>query len=113
MAAATQNTDETLASIDEQATTKPKNTRNKTNKTTETQNTQAGDEKASDQGDLLNSQGPEDGASQDDGNKPTDLKNGDSDNEESNTQENGNPTETSNDSVKPSNDLDSNGGKSG
>ncbi|WP_435370125.1 hypothetical protein [Acinetobacter baumannii] len=63
--------------------------------------------------DLLNSQGPEDGASQDEGNKPTDLKNGDSDNEESNTQENGNPTETSNDSVKPSNDLDSNGGKSG
>ncbi|HAV3050799.1 TPA: hypothetical protein JH928_000265 [Acinetobacter baumannii] len=113
MAAATQNTDETLASTDEQATTKPKNTRNKTNKTTETQNTQAGDEKASDQGDLLNSQGPEDGASQDEGNKPTDLKNGDSDNEESNTQENGNPTETSNDSVKPSNDLDSNGGKSG
>ncbi|WP_411683746.1 hypothetical protein [Acinetobacter baumannii] len=113
MAAPTQNTDETLASTDEQATTKPKNTRNKTNKTTETQNTQAGDEKASDQGDLLNSQGPEDGASQDEGNKPTDLKNGDSDNEESNTQENGNPTETSNDSVKPSNDLDSNGGKSG
>lgn len=62
---------------------------------------------------MLNSQGPEDGASQDEGNKPTDLKNGDSDNEESNTQENGNPTETSNDSVKPSNDLDSNGGKSG
>lgn len=74
MAAATQNTDETLASTDEQATTKQKNTRNKTNKTTETQNTQAGDEKASDQGDLLNSQGPEDGASQDEGNKPTDLK---------------------------------------
>ena len=44
MAAATQNTDETLASTDEQATTK-QNTRNKTNKTTETQNTQAGDEK--------------------------------------------------------------------
>ncbi|HCJ6471192.1 TPA: hypothetical protein NVL99_001219 [Acinetobacter baumannii] len=105
MAAATQNTDETLASTDEQATTKPKNTRNKTNKTTETQDTQAGDEKASDQGDLLNSQGAEDGASQDEGNKTTDLKNGDS--------ENGNPTETSNDSVKPSNDLDSNGGKSG
>ncbi|EOT1960183.1 hypothetical protein OW666_02890 [Acinetobacter baumannii] len=96
MAAATQNTDKTLASTDEQATTKPKNTRNKTNKTTETQDTQAGDEKASDQGDLLNSQGAEDGASQDEGNKPTDLKNCDSDNEESNTQENGNPTESSN-----------------
>lgn len=54
---------------------------------------------------MLNSQGAEDGASQDEGNKTTDLKNGDS--------ENGNPTETSNDSVKPSNDLDSNGGKSG
>ncbi|MGQ1605265.1 hypothetical protein ACT44L_16780 [Acinetobacter baumannii] len=96
MAAATQNTDETLASTDEQATIKPKNTRNKTNKTTETQNTQAGDEKASDQGDLLNSQGPEDGASQDEGKKPTDLKNGDSDNEDSSTKDNGNSTESSN-----------------
>ncbi|MBF6693696.1 hypothetical protein HN236_19895, partial [Acinetobacter baumannii] len=72
MAAATQNTDETLASTDDQTTIKQKATRSKTNKTTETQNTQAGDEKASDQGDLLNSQGPEDGASQDEGNKPTD-----------------------------------------
>ncbi|MCU4525884.1 hypothetical protein [Acinetobacter pittii] len=107
MAAATQNTDEKIVSTDEQATTKPKNTRNKTNKTTETQNTQTGDEKASDQGDLLNSQGPEHGASQDEGNKPTDLKNGDSDNEESNTQENGNSTESSNESVSPLKDLDS------
>ncbi|MGE9768011.1 hypothetical protein [Acinetobacter baumannii] len=95
MAAATQNTDETLASTEDQTTIKQKSTRSKTNKTTEAQNTQTGDEKASDQGDLLNSQGPENGASQDEGNKPTDLKNGDSDNEESNTQENGNPTETS------------------
>ncbi|MEX8155977.1 hypothetical protein AB7B61_05840 [Acinetobacter baumannii] len=113
MAAATQNTDETLASTEDQTTIKQKSTRSKTNKTTEAQNTQTGDEKASDQGDLLNSQGLENGASQDEGNKPTDLKNGDSDNEESNTQENGNPTETSNDSVNPSNDLDSKGGKSG
>jgi hypothetical protein len=34
MAAATQNTDETLVSTDEKVTTKSKNTRNKTNKTT-------------------------------------------------------------------------------
>ncbi|MDH2562924.1 hypothetical protein [Acinetobacter baumannii] len=100
MAAATQNTDETLVSTDEQATTKPKNTRNKTNKTSETQNTQSNENNSSDQGDLLNSQGPENGASQEEGEKPTDLKNGDSDN--------GNSTESSNDSVKPSNDLDSN-----
>ncbi|XZW82736.1 hypothetical protein ACT4VD_00245 [Acinetobacter baumannii] len=113
MAAATQNTDETLTSTDEQATTKQKTTRNKTNKTTETQNTQTGDEKASEQGDLLNSQGAEDGASQDEGKKPTDLKNGDSDNEDSSTKDNGNSTESSNESVKPSNDLDSKGGKSG
>lgn len=113
MAAATQNTDETLASTDDQTTTKQKSTRSKTSKSTETQNTQSGDEKALDQGDLLNSQGPENGASQDDDSKPTDLKNSVSDNEVSKTQENGNPTETSNDSVKPSNDLDSKGSKSG
>lgn len=113
MAAATQNTDETLSSTDDQTTIKQKATRSKTNKTTEAQNTQTGDDKSSDQGDLLNSQGPENGATQKEVEQLTDLKNGDSDNEESNTQENGNPTETSNDSVKPSNDLDSNGGKSG
>ncbi|MBV6572051.1 hypothetical protein JL978_00665 [Acinetobacter baumannii] len=107
MAAATQNTDETLVSTDEKVTTKSKNTRNKTNKTTEAQNTQTGDETASDQGDLLNSQGPENGASQDEGNKPTDLKNGDSDNEDSSTIDNGNSTESSNESVSPLKDLDS------
>lgn len=113
MAAATQNTDETLASTEDQTTTKQKSTRSKTNKTTEAQNTQTGDEKASDQGDLLNSHSPENGASQDEDEKSTDLKNSDSDNEESNTQENGNPTESSNDSVKPAKDLDSKGGKPG
>lgn len=106
MAATTQNTDETLASTDDQTNAKQKTTRSKTNKTAETQNTQAGDEKASDQGDLLNSQGPENGASQDEGAKPTDLKNGDSENEVSNTKDNGNSTESSNESVKLSNDLD-------
>ena len=55
MAAATQNTDETLASTDDQTTIKQKATRSKTNKTTEAQNTQTGDDKSSDQGDLLNS----------------------------------------------------------
>ncbi|EXS28594.1 hypothetical protein J690_1861 [Acinetobacter sp. 742879] len=107
MAAATQNTDETLASTDEQAITKSKNTRSKTNKTTETQNPQSDENNSSDQGDLLNSQGPENGASQDEGNKPTDLKNGDSDNEDSSTKDNGNSTESSNDSVTPLKDLDS------
>lgn len=107
MAAATQNTDETLASTDEQATTKSKNTRSKTNKTTETQNPQSDENNSSDQGDLLNRQGPENGASQDEGNKPTDLKNGDSDNEDSSTKDNGNSTESSNDSVTPLKDLDS------
>ncbi|EIB7139868.1 hypothetical protein ACT4U9_06680 [Acinetobacter baumannii] len=107
MAAATQNSDETLASTDDQTTTKQKATRSKTNKTTEAQNTQTGDEKASDQGDLLNSQGPENGASQDEGNKPNDLKNGDSDNEDSSTIDNGNSTESSNESVSPLKNLDS------
>lgn len=107
MAAATQNTDETLASTDDQTTTKQKSTRSKTSKSTETQNTQSGDEKASDQGDLLNSQGPENGASQDDDSKPTDLKNSVSDNEVSKNKDDGNSTESSNDAVKPSNDLDS------
>ncbi|MFX9751973.1 hypothetical protein ABTP20_03395 [Acinetobacter baumannii] len=107
MAAATQNTDETLASTDDQTTIKQKATRSKTNKTTEAQNTQTGDDKSSDQGDLLNSQGPENGASQDEGNKPTDLKNGDSDNEDSSTIDNGNSTESSNESVSPLKDLDS------
>ncbi|MGI3294491.1 hypothetical protein ACRVEL_19300, partial [Acinetobacter baumannii] len=41
-------------------------------------------------------QGPEDGASQDEGKKPTNLKNGDSDNEDSSTKDNGNSTESSN-----------------
>ncbi|HFD2177740.1 TPA: hypothetical protein ACF2EF_000888 [Acinetobacter baumannii] len=107
MAAAAQNTDETLALTDEQATTKSKNTRSKTNKTTETQNPQSDENNSSDQGDLLNSQGPENGASQDEGNKPTDLKNGDSDKEDSSTKDNGNLTESSNDSVTPLKDLDS------
>jgi hypothetical protein len=107
MAAATENTDETLASTDDQTTIKQKSTRSKTNKTTDTQNTQAGDEKNSDQGDLLNSQGSENGASQDEDSKPADLKNGDSDNEVSKTKEDGNSPESSNESVKPSNDLDS------
>lgn len=110
MAATTQNTDETLASTDDQTTAKKKSTRNKT---TETQNTQAGDENASDQGDLLNSQGPENGGSQNEDSKPTDLKNGDSDNEESNTKDNGNSTESSIESVKPSNDLDTKVGTNG
>ncbi|EXB91121.1 hypothetical protein J510_1782 [Acinetobacter baumannii 466760] len=108
MAAATQNTDETLVSTDEQATTKPKNTRNKTNKTTETQNTQSDENNTSDQGDLLNSKSPENGTSQDEGDKPTDLKNADSNNEVSNTKDNGNSTESSNESVSPLKDLDSN-----
>lgn len=107
MAAATQNTDETLASTDDQTTTKQKTTRSKTSKSTETQNTQSGDEKASDQGDLLNSQGPENGASQDEDSKPTDLKNSVSDNEVSKNKDDGNSTESSNDAVKTSNDLDS------
>lgn len=104
MAATTQNTDETLASTDDQTTAKKKSTRSKT---TETQNTQAGDEKTADQGDLLNSQGPENGALQDEDAKPTGLKSGDSDNEESNTKDNGNSTESSNESVSPLKDLDS------
>ncbi|SSM54432.1 Uncharacterised protein [Acinetobacter baumannii] len=108
MAAATQNTDETLVSTDEQATTKPKNTRNKTNKTTETQNTQSDENNTSDQGDLLNSKSPENGTSQDEGDKPTDLKNADSNNEVSNTKDNGNSTESSNEAVSPLKDLDSN-----
>ncbi|MFP5065490.1 hypothetical protein [Acinetobacter pittii] len=108
MAAATQNTDETLVSTDEQATTKPKNTRNKTNKTTETQNTQSDENNTSDQGDLLNSKSPENGTSQDEADKPTDLKNADSNNEVSNTKDNGNSTESSNESVSPLKDLDSN-----
>lgn len=107
MAAATQNTDETLVSTDEQATTKPKNTRNKTNKTTETQNTQSDENNTSDQGDLLNSKSPENGTSQDEGDKPTDLKNADSNNEVSNTKDNGNSTKSSNESVSPLKDLDS------
>lgn len=106
MAETTKNTDETLASTDDQTIPKQKATRSKTNKTTDAQNTQAGDENTSDQGDLLNSQGPENGGSQDEDLKPTDLKNGDSDNEVSNTKDNGNSTESSNESVKPSNDLD-------
>lgn len=113
MAATTQNTDETLASTDDQTNAKQKSTRSKTNKTTDTQNTQAGDEKASDQGDLLNSQGPENGGSQDEDSKPTNLKNGDSDNEASNTKDNGNSTESSIESVKPSNDLDTKVGTNG
>ncbi|EXR42080.1 hypothetical protein [Acinetobacter sp. 1294243] len=107
MAAATQNTDETLVSTDEQATTKPKNTRNKTNKTTETQNTQSDENNTSDQDDLLNSKSPENGTSQDEGDKPTDLKNADSNNEVSNTKDNGNSTKSSNESVSPLKDLDS------
>lgn len=107
MATTTQNTDETLASTDDQTTNKQKSTRSKTNKTTETQNTQTGDDKTSDQGDLLNSQGPENGASQDEDSKPTDLKNSDSDNEASKNKDDGNSTESSNDAVKPSTDLDS------
>ncbi|MFV5374605.1 hypothetical protein [Acinetobacter calcoaceticus] len=107
MAVTTQNTDETLASTDDQTNAKQKSTRSKTNKTTDTQNTQAGDEKTSDQGDLLNSQGPENGALQDEDAKPTDLKNADSDNEVSITKDNGNSTESSNESVSPLKDLDS------
>ncbi|WP_227063480.1 hypothetical protein [Acinetobacter pittii] len=113
MAAATQNTDETLGSTDEQATTKPKNTRNKTNKTTETQTTQSDENNTSDQGDLLNGQGPNKGTPEDETAETSEMKNSDSDNEESNTQENGKPIESSNDSVKPSKDLDSKGGKPG
>ncbi|WP_411670986.1 hypothetical protein [Acinetobacter baumannii] len=96
MAAATQNTDETLASTDDQTTIKQKATRSKTNKTTEAQNTQTGDDKSSDQGDLLNSQGPENGATQKEVEQLTDLKNGDSDNEDSSTKDDGNSTESSN-----------------
>lgn len=107
MAATTQNTDETLASTDDQTNAKQKSTRSKTNKTTDAQNTQAGDENTSDQGDLLKSQGPENGGSQDEDSKPTDLKNADSDNEVSITKDNGNSTESSNESVSPLKDLDS------
>lgn len=113
MAAATQNTDETLGSTDEQATTKPKNTRNKTNKTTETQTTQSDENNTSDQGDLLSGQGPDKGTPEDETAKTSEMKNGDSDNEDSNTKDNGNSTESSNESVKPSNDLDSKGGNPG
>ncbi|HCI3537011.1 TPA: hypothetical protein NOZ40_001370 [Acinetobacter baumannii] len=113
MAAATQNTDEKIVSTDEQATTKQKNTRNKTNKTTEIQNTQSDENNTSDQGDLLSGQSPDKGTPEDETAKISEMKNSDSDNEESNTQENGNPTESSNDSVKPSKDLDSKGGRPG
>ncbi|WP_151827135.1 hypothetical protein [Acinetobacter oleivorans] len=107
MAETTKNTDVTLASTDDQTIPKQKATRSKTNKTTDAQNTQAGDENTSDQGDLLNSQGPENGRSQDEDSKPTDLKNADSDNEVSITKDNGNSTESSNESVSPLKDLDS------
>lgn len=108
MAAATQNTDETLASTEDQTTIKQKSTRSKTNKTTEAQNTQTGDEKASDQGALLSGQGPDKGIPEDETAKTTEMKNSDLDNEESNIQDKVNSTESLNDSIKPSNDLDSN-----
>lgn len=104
MAATTQNTDETLASTDDQTTAKKKSTRSKT---TETQNTQAGDEKTSDQGDLLNSQGPDNGTSQGEDSKPADVKYNDLNNEQTKSNDIGNSTELSNESVSPLKDLDS------
>lgn len=100
MAGTTQNTDETLVSTDDQTTTKQKATRSKTNKSTETQNTQAGDEKASDQGDLLNSQGPDNGDSHTENLSPDDVKNSEVVNDETKSKDIGNSTE----SVKPKED---------
>ncbi|ADI90455.1 hypothetical protein IIQ44_03800 [Acinetobacter oleivorans] len=74
MAGTTESTDETLTSTDDQANTKHKNTRSKTNKTTETQNTQAGDEKASDQGDLLNPQDQDNGDAKAENSTPDEVK---------------------------------------
>ncbi|MFK6685792.1 hypothetical protein Q4372_15100 [Acinetobacter baumannii] len=62
---------------------------------------------------MLSGQSPDKGNPDDETAKTSEMNNSDSDNKESNTQENGNATVTSNDSVKPSNDLDSKGGNPG